>query len=39
LIDGHNLIPKLGLRSDSSDDEMELAAILQEFRLRLFGAT
>ena len=31
LIDGHNLIPKLGLRLDSQDDEMELVAILQEF--------
>jgi predicted RNA-binding protein with PIN domain len=31
LIDGHNLIPKLGLRLDSMDDEMELVAILQEF--------
>jgi uncharacterized protein len=31
LIDGHNLIPKLGLRLDSADDEMELVAILQEF--------
>lgn len=31
LIDGHNLIPKLGLRLDSLDDEMELVAILQEF--------
>ena len=31
MIDGHNLIPKLGLRLDSPDDEMELAAILQEF--------
>lgn len=31
LIDGHNLIPKLGLRLDSLDDEMELTAILQEF--------
>jgi predicted RNA-binding protein with PIN domain len=31
LIDGHNLIPKMGLRLDSPDDEMELAAILQEF--------
>jgi predicted RNA-binding protein with PIN domain len=31
LVDGHNLIPKLGLRLDSPDDEMELAAILQEF--------
>src|SRR5512145_1541175 len=31
LIDGHNLIPNLGLRLDSVDDEMELIAILQEF--------
>lgn len=31
LIDGHNLIPKLGLRLDSVDDEMELVTILQEF--------
>jgi predicted RNA-binding protein with PIN domain len=31
LIDGHNLIPKLGLRLDSMDDEMELIVILQEF--------
>ena len=31
LIDGHNLIPKLGLHLDSPDDEMELVAILQEF--------
>jgi predicted RNA-binding protein with PIN domain len=31
LIDGHNLIPKLGLRLDSIDDETELVAILQEF--------
>ena len=31
LIDGHNLIPKLGLRLDSIDDETELIAILQEF--------
>lgn len=31
LIDGHNLIPKMGLRLDSMDDEMELVAILQEF--------
>jgi len=34
LIDGHNLIPKLGLRLDSVDDEMELIAILQEFYKR-----
>ncbi len=31
LVDGHNLIPKLGLRLDSMDDEMELIAILQDF--------
>lgn len=31
LIDGHNLIPKAGLRLDSLDDEMELVAILREF--------
>jgi len=31
LIDGHNLIPKLGLHLDSIDDEMELVAVLQEF--------
>jgi predicted RNA-binding protein with PIN domain len=31
LIDGHNLIPKLGLRLDSVDDEMELVALLREF--------
>ena len=31
LIDGHNLIPKLGLRLDSADDELQLLGILQEF--------
>ena len=31
LIDGHNLIPKLGLRLDSFDDEMELLSRLNEF--------
>jgi predicted RNA-binding protein with PIN domain len=31
LIDGHNLIPKVGLRLDSPDDELELVAILQGF--------
>lgn len=31
LIDGHNLIPKVGLRLDSFDDELELIRILQEF--------
>jgi uncharacterized protein len=31
LIDGHNLIPKLGLSLRSVDDEMELVARLQVF--------
>ena len=31
LIDGHNLIPKLGLRLDSPDDELQLVRVLQEF--------
>lgn len=31
LIDGHNLIPKLGLRLDEPDDEMELVRLLQDF--------
>jgi predicted RNA-binding protein with PIN domain len=35
LIDGHNLIPKIGLRLDSLDDEEQLIPRLQEFcRLR-----
>jgi predicted RNA-binding protein with PIN domain len=35
LIDGHNLIPKLGLSLDSLDDEEQLIPRLQEFcRLR-----
>ena len=35
LVDGHNLIPHLGLRLDSFDDEMALVKRLQEFcRLR-----
>jgi hypothetical protein len=35
LIDGHNLIPKLGLRLDDPDDELALVARLLEFcRLR-----
>ena len=35
LIDGHNLIPKVGLRLDSVDDELDLLVRLQEFcRLR-----
>ena len=31
LIDGHNLIPKLGLRLDDLDDELDLVTRLQEF--------
>lgn len=31
LIDGHNLIPKLGLRLEAFDDELELIARLNEF--------
>jgi predicted RNA-binding protein with PIN domain len=31
LIDGHNLIPKMGLRLDSFDDELDLLMRLQEF--------
>ncbi len=31
LIDGHNLIPKLGMRLDSIDDELDLIARLQDF--------
>ena len=31
LIDGHNLIPKLGLQLSSMDDEAELISRLQEF--------
>jgi len=31
LIDGHNLIPKLGLRLDTPDDEMDLVRFLQDF--------
>jgi predicted RNA-binding protein with PIN domain len=31
LIDGHNLVPKLGLRLDSFDDEEQLIGRLQEF--------
>ena len=35
LIDGHNLIPKVGLHLDSFDDELDLLVRLQEFcRLR-----
>ena len=31
LIDGHNLIPKLGMRLDDLDDELELVNRLNEF--------
>ena len=31
LIDGHNLIPRAGLRLDSLDDELDLIRLLQEF--------
>lgn len=31
LIDGHNLIPKLGLHLDEPDDELDLVARLLEF--------
>jgi predicted RNA-binding protein with PIN domain len=31
LIDGHNLIPKLGLRLEALDDENQLIEILKEF--------
>lgn len=31
IIDGHNLIPRVGLRLDALDDEMALIEILREF--------
>ena len=31
LVDGHNLIPKIGLRLDAVDDEIELLEILQRY--------
>ncbi len=31
IIDGHNLIPRVGLRLDALDDEMALVDILREF--------
>lgn len=31
LIDGHNLIPKLGLHLEDPDDELELIRLLQDF--------
>ena len=38
LVDGHNLIPKLGLRLDAPDDELDLVARLLEYcRVRRTG--
>ena len=34
LIDGHNLIPKLGLHLEEVDDELQLVAALQEYGRR-----
>ena len=34
LVDGHNLIPKSGIRLDSPEDELELVEALQEFARR-----
>jgi predicted RNA-binding protein with PIN domain len=34
LVDGHNLIPKSGIRLDSAEDELELVEALQEFARR-----
>jgi len=34
LVDGHNLIPKSGIRLDSPEDELELVQVLQEFARR-----
>jgi predicted RNA-binding protein with PIN domain len=34
LIDGHNLIPKMGLQLAAVDDELELIAALKEYSLR-----
>ena len=31
IIDGHNLIPKVGLRLDSMEDELELVELLQVY--------
>jgi predicted RNA-binding protein with PIN domain len=31
IIDGHNLIPHVGLQLDSMDDELELIRLLQEY--------
>ena len=38
LIDGHNLIPKSGIRLEAVDDELELIAALQDFARREPGA-
>lgn len=34
LVDGHNLIPKLGIKLAAVDDELELIAVLQGFSRR-----
>lgn len=34
LVDGHNLIPKSGIRLEAVDDELELIAALQDFARR-----
>jgi uncharacterized protein len=34
LIDGHNLIPRVGLSLEAIDDEMDLVEILQDFSRR-----
>ena len=31
IVDGHNLIPKIGLKLDALDDEMDLVELLREF--------
>ncbi len=34
LVDGHNLVPKIGIRLESTDDELELIAALEDFARR-----
>ncbi len=34
MIDGHNLIPKSGIRLEAADDELELITALQDFARR-----
>ncbi len=34
LVDGHNLIPKSGIRLEAADDELELITALQDFARR-----